>query len=194
MILKFGIKIKNGIRITQAGSRRASSELGDRFGYLNRTPLLLFDGLCLLSKFLYNLQLSSLCVNCNPFLLSNFSTPFQDLLLSLKSLIQTNLHLCNIRLDGPDLDAHLIVASLLRLLGCVTIDLLVTVRVNLTNRNRRNFVTLRVLRSLLLVVLTIGWTIQALNGVTDTQIDHARLVRRLWIDLGAFFSLFRIRV
>ena len=174
MILKFGIKIKNGIRITQASSRCVSSELGNRFCYLDCTPPLLFDGLCLLSKFLYKLHLSSLCVNCNPFLLSNFSTPFQDLLLSLKSLIQTNLHLSNVRLDGPDLTTHLIVACPLRLLSLVTIGLIVTVRVNLTNRNRRNFVALRVLRSPLLVVLAIGWTIQVLSGVTDTQIDHAR--------------------
>ena len=123
MILKFGIKVKNGIRITQAGSRCLSSELGDRFCYLDCTPLLLFDGLCLLSKFLYKLHLSSLCVNCNPFLLSNFSTPFQDLLLSLKGLIQTNLHLSNVRLDGPDLAAHLIAASPLCLLSLVTIGL-----------------------------------------------------------------------
>ena len=123
MILKFGIKVKNGIRITQAGSRCGSSELGNRFGYQNCTPLLLFDGLCLLSKFLYKLHLSSLCVNCNPFLLSNFSTPFQDLLLSSKSLIQTNLHLCDVCLDGLDLSTHLIAASLLCVLGLVTIGL-----------------------------------------------------------------------
>ena len=123
MILKYGIKIKNGKRITQVGSRCVSSELGDRFCYLDYTPPLLFDWLCLLSKFLYKLHLSSLCVNCNPFLLSNFSTPFQDLLLSLKSLIQTNLHLCNVRLDGPDLVAHLVAASPLCLLSLVTIGL-----------------------------------------------------------------------
>ena len=123
MILKFGINIKNGTRITQAGSRCVSSELGNRFCNLDCTPPLLFDRFCLLSKFLYKPHLSPLCVNCNPFLLSNFSTPFQDLLLSLKSLIQSSLHLCDVRLDGPDLAAHLIVASLSCLLSLVTIGL-----------------------------------------------------------------------
>ena len=140
MILKFGINIKNGTRITQAGSRCVSSELGNRFCNLDCTPPLLFDRFCLLSKFLYKPHLSSLCVNCNPFLLSNFSTPSQDLLLSLKSLIKTNLHLCNVCLDGPDLAAHLTATRPLCLLCLVTIGLYVTVRVNLTNRNRRNFV------------------------------------------------------
>ena len=181
MILKFGIKIKNGIRITQAGSRCLKSELGNRFCCLYCTPLLLFDSLCPLSKFFYQLHLSSLCVNCNPFLLSNFSTPSQDLLLSLKSLIKTNLHLCNVCLDGPDLAAHLTATRPLCLLCLVTIGLYVTVRVNLTNRNRRNFVAQGVLRSLLLVVLTISWTIQALSWVTDTKIDNGGSVRRVWI-------------